>query len=170
MEPFTHWLIFRQSELLLPLRGSGSVRKIQAAVGNVHVGDGSVRYRPELTCLLSQKWATRDGMPYGWGSLPATGYEWWLKPSDFQITPPCGWEMMLAPCLAFGFVEVNLWLFEDLGVCVQLESLLPIKVKTFIWPNEATLEYSKSKCPLAILCLMFVFLCILSYLGTLWIS
>ena len=45
-----------------------------------------------------------------------------------------------------------------------------IKAKTFIWPNEATLDDSKSKCPLAILCLMFVFLCILSYLGTLWIS
>ena len=44
------------------------------------------------------------------------------------------------------------------------------KVKTFIWPNEATLDYSKSKCPLAIWCLMFVFLCFLSYLGTLWIS
>lgn len=29
-------------------------------------------------------------------------------------------------------------------------SLLPIRVKTFIWPDEAALYYSKSKCPLAI--------------------
>lgn len=64
----------------------------------------------------------------------------------------------------------ELVIMGNLDVCVQLKSLFPIKVKTFSWPNEATLDYSKSKCPSAILCLVFAFLCILSYLGTLWVS
>ena len=103
------------------------------------------------------------------GILQARIPEWVAIPFSRDLPDP-GIEPRSLALQVDDFVEVTLQLFEDLDVCVPLESLLPIKVKTFIWPNEGALDYSKSKCPLAILCLMFVFLCFLSYLGTLWIS
>ena len=55
--------------------------------------------------LAAPEGATRDGVPSGWGSLTPAACVQWPKPCDSQITPPCGWEMLLAPHLAFDFVD-----------------------------------------------------------------
>lgn len=95
------------TEWLLLLRGSWSVTKIQASVGNAHLGM-ALRCSWEPPCSLFQKWAYRNGTPCGRGSLTPMECGQPLKPCDSWVIPPCGWEMALAPHLAFGFADVNL--------------------------------------------------------------
>lgn len=87
-------------------------------------------------CLFFPEFTGRDG---GLGAEATPSAE--RCPS----TPPCGFKQH---CFSAGSLPFRRW---TCGACGQLAFLLPIRAKTFIWPNEATLYYSKSKCPLAIL-------------------